>query len=633
MTKKIRQLVLFSILLLLIVLWFALTTGEHQEPFNPNLLAAHLTWICPPGWEEKFALFLTGEEVQKVFKQDTQNSLYSEDSRRGRIRYAGVSYHGLFAFEESAIEIKPQSWDRGVNSLELTIYNAPGARLLYRIGVRTRASAEWSRPVQYLYKHTFDREVMEKVSITFPESVDEVTEIVLETRGSGAGAWINPRLVRSAARSRLFVVILLDALRADHLSLYGYQRPTSPFLDALSKEAMVFRNVFSTTSWTLPAVASLFSGKTPDQHLVMTPEDRIPADIPLLAELLQERGFLTAAFTGGGFVDDSYGFARGFNTYSNYPGDVFFWDSAEKVFDSFRQYLHDNSAEDLFVFLHTYQIHAPYKAPPEFLVKINPELNVNMIGIRDFLGDSSQYFSSIPEQDRRNLIDIYDASIMYSDQALVGGVVEYLRENDLFAESMLVVLSDHGQEFYDHSSWEHGHSLYRELVSIPLLIKYPRSRLKGDDHALTSITDVASIILAESGIEYDKKAFPGRGRKGNAAVSALLPVSPIIPQFPGKIALINDRYHLIMNFWDQENSRFFNPPPPFMQEIELYQSRDHRQLTNLADRRGYAVDEFRSRLDGYLQFFRQDRPRMFKIDGELEKRLKSLGYLGGSSSE
>ncbi|MCP5048137.1 MAG: sulfatase-like hydrolase/transferase, partial [bacterium] len=168
------------------------------------------------------------------------------------------------------------------------------------------------------------------------------------------GAWINPRLTVNNKNPKIVVVIVLDTLRRDHTSLYGYSRNTTPTLETLSKDATVFQNAYTTTSWTLPAHVSLFSGKNLAEHGVITPNDRISLQYPLVAEIFQQKGYVTAAFTGGGFIEDSFGFARGFQFYSNIPGRAFSMNSAERVFNHFKNYIAGFWGNDLFIFLHTY---------------------------------------------------------------------------------------------------------------------------------------------------------------------------------------------------------------------------------------------------------------------------------------
>ena len=254
------------------------------------------------------------------------------------------------------------------------------------------------------------------------------------------------------------------------------------------------------------------------------------------------QGFLTAAFTGGGFVEDSYGFYRGFQYYSNEPGNVFSMNSAERVFNHFKNYIKRFQGNDLFIFLHTYQMHAPYKAPRPHIEKINKNNKGNLLGVSKFIHHKHEYYKPLEKEKRQQLIDLYDASILYTDEALLGNIIDYLKQKGLYENAAVVVLSDHGEEFYDHGSWEHGHTLYNELIKIPLVIKYPFNSQQRKNHApdaLVSITDIPGILLEQSGFKYDKTHFKVKVGEPNRVLPLLFPVSPIIKQFLSKVSFVS----------------------------------------------------------------------------------------------
>ncbi|MDD8012734.1 MAG: sulfatase-like hydrolase/transferase, partial [Acidobacteriota bacterium] len=393
-------------------------------------------------------------------------------------------------------------------------------------------------------------------------------------------------------------------------------------------DARVFRRAFSSTSWTLPAHASLFSGMDLAGHRVLGPTDRLGEDYPLLAEVFQKNGFATAAFTGGGFVDDQYGFHRGFEVYSDRSGDVFLMDSAERVLNNFRRFADAAWGEDLFVFLHTYQAHAPYKFPARFKAAINPDLESNLLGPGNFLEDKRvECFKELPAAARQELLDLYDTAIFYADQALVGGVVDYVKKKGAYDEATIAVLSDHGEEFYDHGSWEHGHSLYNELIRIPLVIKFPRSRWRGTDDALTSIADIPSLLLKESGLGSPQGFLRDARKEKKRVLPVALPVSPIIKEIPAKVSFVDDRFHFIYNMIDRKALDVFVPRPPVPQAYEFYDRADEGETVNLAASRPQALKEFHARLAAYLRRLRDARGRERELDESLRRELKSLGYL------
>ncbi len=343
----------------------------------------------------------------------------------------------------------------------------------------------------------------------------------------------------------------------------------------------------------------------------------------MITELLQHSGYQTFAFTGGGFVEDNYGFAKGFQYYSNIPGYVFSMNSAEKVFRHFKNRMASVWGTNLFVFLHTYQLHVPYKAPHQYLNRFNKTLDKNLIGVRNYLKDNSEYYKKIPEKERQNLIDIYDAGIYYSDKELIGKTIELLKKKKYYRNSMIIVLSDHGEEFYDHKSWEHGHSLYRELIKIPLIIKYPENKKTGIEKRVASIKDIAGIIADEIG--KGEKIFKNNISKKNRELKILLPLSPIIKQFSPKISFVNSKYHFIFNIKGNEKS-FFNPPPE-SPVYELFSLKDTKEKKNLAKKQSKELRIFIKEANKLQKIMKGLKRGQNKISPELMKKLKSLGYL------
>lgn len=587
---------------------------------NPNIIAAGLSFDLPENAETRFDELVKETELEKIFIRDTINRFYPESKWVGRVKDRGVSYQALFSIDNTKIVYNAGNPEQ--RRLYFSIYNPPGSKLFYRIYLEDKTRKK------RIYSGYFKEQRHFSGHVNLDSTFKEDFRIVFETRGKGIGAWVNPRFAKKSEKPRVFVIIVLDTLRYDHTSLYGYKRNTTPYIDTLAADGRVFQNAYSSTSWTLPAHVSLFSGKDLVRHRVTTQENTIPDDYPLIAEVFQKNGFVTAAFTGGGFVNDHYGFHRGFQYYSNLPGRVFNLNSAEIVLKHFENYIETYWGEDLFVFLHTYQVHAPYKFPPKYVRHFNKDLNVNLKGPGNFIRDKkTEIFKPLKEEDRQTLIDLYDTAIYYADEALVGGIIRYLKDKGVYDRSMLVVTSDHGEEFFDHGGWEHGHSLYNELIKIPLIIKYPENRKKGVENTLASFTDIAGIMLQASGLPYEKEQFPIRLGEKDRVLPVLFPHSPIIRHIPPKVSFVSDTHHFIYNMIDREKMKIFNPQPRELEVFELYETKDKKETKNLAKKESKAMREFRALLKKYLQLLRGIEGKTSKLDKDLERELKSLGYL------
>ena len=624
MKKKNNRMLFFVLLPIVLAAILGLQRCKHTKTSSPSLLVGNLMFQLPANAEERFKQLVTKTDLAKHFKQSRVNVFFKQNKWIGRVRENDVSYHALFTVDEAKIIYQPINLDAG--GLLFSIYHPLNSTLTYSISIENKNTK----------KNVFNKSFDDKSKgffdgfIPFDKPFKGVTKIIFETKGRGMGAWVNPWFHTVKKNPKIFIMMVLDTLRYDHTSLYGYFRKTTPFLEKLAADGVKFDHAFSTTSWTLPAHVSLFSGKGLSEHGVIAPKDSISENYPMMAEIFQMNGYVTAAFTGGGFVEDSYGFYRGFQYYSNAPGDVFSMNSAERVFNHFKNYMKRWWGNDLFIFLHTYQMHAPYKAPRSYVEKINKNVEGNLLGISNFIKQKHEYFKPLGEENRRRLIDLYDASILYTDEVLLGNVIRFLKEKGVYENAMIVVLSDHGEEFYDHGSWEHGHTLYNELIKIPLVIKYPFSgeHKKGNEDALVSISDIPGMMLKESGLRYDENDFKIQMGKPARVLPVLLPVSPIIKQFLTKISFIDDSYYFIYNHIDDKKLGFFNPPPAEVPVYELYERKDLKEKHNVYKKIFKKVASFKKPLKMVLEKLKQLKGKQKKLDKDLEKKLKSLGYLG-----
>ncbi len=613
------------IVLFLFILGIYIFNINKSKTSNLNILANAPIYKMQKNVEHRFASLKNKGKLERIFKTDQQNIYYKKNKWHGRVRFGGISYQALFTIDTSMVHYSLSG--NNIEGLNFKIFNPKNAKLTYLIGLKYKGKSK------IVFRKSFESQKLFTGDMKFSKPISGEFEISFISKGRGLGAWINPRLVKSKKKPNIVIVIVMDTLRYDHTSIFGYHRKTTPYLEKLAKDSILYKNAFSTTSWTLPAHVSLFSGKNLTEHGVIAPTDKISLTYPLLAEVFQKNGFVTAAFTGGGFVEDSYGFHRGFQYYSNIPGNVFSMKSAERVFSHFKNYINRYSGNDMFIFLHTYQIHAPYKAPRKYINRIKKNVKGNLIGISKFIKDKKNYFMPVKDEQKQLMIDLYDASILYTDEALIGNVINYLKEKGYYDNATIAVLSDHGEEFYDHGSWEHGHTVYSELTKIPLIIKFPftnKTKKNIIDNDLVSISDIAGIILKSSKLEkYIDVNFKVRQKNKNYLITVLLPVSPIIPQFSPKISFIKDNLHFIYNKIDKNSNNYFSPSP-IKKKHELFNfSNDLKEKINIFNKNSPIFKYFNNIVKKYL--LKLEKIKKYdnqKIDKNLEKRLKSLGYLG-----
>ncbi len=300
---------------------------------------------------------------------------------------------------------------------------------------------------------------------------------------------------------RGLVLISLDTLRADHLGLYGYSRDTSPFLDRLAERAVVFDRAVVQFPSTLTSHVSMLTGFFPWEHGVFPPDGKLAEDTPLLAEVLKRGGFRTAGYTEGGYMRGRYGFRRGFDDFDS--RDRQGRNQVKKTFDRGLRFLDGLAADEpFFLFLHTYAVHAPYvpepewlemfwegPAPPDAFPPTGPELR-----------RAQEEDRQIPDNVRRWLVALYDAEIRSLDSVLEGFFAE-LDARGVLEDSVVVVTSDHGEEFMDHGSLNH-HQLYDEILHVPLLVLHPDVSSRREP-TLVEIVGLAPTLAALAGVPME----------------------------------------------------------------------------------------------------------------------------------
>jgi len=278
-----------------------------------------------------------------------------------------------------------------------------------------------------------------------------------------------------ARDARPIIIVDIDTLRADHLGCYGYERDTSPNLDAFARESLRFDWAFSQAANTPPSQTSILTGLYPSTHGMIEDDDRVPESITTLAEALAAHGWRTAAFVDGGYMSGKFGIGQGFELYEDEPGGTGLAGIGPRV----ARWVEEHAAETFLLLIHTYDVHAPY-APPEpyrsmFLEGLEPPTpgfvpdSETLEEIR--LSVWSDEPLSLPHHDLAHAKALYDGEIRKVD-AWFGRFLERLERLGLDERAIVVVLSDHGEEFQEHGSVLHA-KLYSTVTRIPLLIRIP----------------------------------------------------------------------------------------------------------------------------------------------------------------
>lgn len=323
------------------------------------------------------------------------------------------------------------------------------------------------------------------------------------------------------------VIVVVDTLRADHLGTYGYRvHATSPNLDARAPSAAVFERAFSTAPWTLPAFGSLLTGRLPSRHqagriigeeIDFEGDDlhdivehagkafyQLDASLPTLASILRESGYDTGAIINNAFLSPEFGLTRGFDTYdydAAHPAHP-----AEAVTDRALEWLRKREVEGegapFVLLVHYLDPHMPYSAPEPFLGRFAAAYNDDRLELP--IADMSRLRTPIRNRDegwqRYMALEqaLYDEEIAYTD-AQVERLFAALDERGFLDDGYLVLTSDHGEEFYEHGRAEHGHTVFNELIRVPLLMWGPQVR-PGRYALPVSLLDVMPTLLQAAGV-------------------------------------------------------------------------------------------------------------------------------------
>jgi len=480
-----------------------------------------------------------------------------------------------------------------------------------------------------------------KVRLTFLTS-----EIDADSQSQIVPVWVNPIIfqVRETDQKNI-ILISLDTIRPDHLGCYGYQRNTSPAIDLLAADGVLFKNTYSTTSWTLPGHVSLLTSLNCLNHQVYFPLQKMTPDAPTLADILRTQQFYCAAFTGGGYLSETYGFSKGFDSYQEIKlhGDqAIRLDEAERLAQLASLWLEDNKDKNFFLFLHTYQPHDPYAnmSPigKEFLEEESKWEQVKMGILLDERG--GRYHAQFSDEEKQNIIALYDGDIKYTDTFFVRPIMDKLKELGLYEKSLIILTSDHGEEFFDHEAWLHDHSVYEEGIRIPLIVKFPDAEFKGTQiENIARITDIMPTILDRASIKINRQRFDGvslvplingKEKKQRTFVSDVA-----LREFkmsPSVISINKDNFKFILNKkisspYIRRSVRNFDGS-----QIELYDlEKDPGETKNLAANIAFR-DLCFELLDDINRLYEkaeelQKRQDEVTLDQSLRERLKALGYI------
>ncbi len=479
-----------------------------------------------------------------------------------------------------------------------------------------------------------------------------------------------PATLRTASTSRPdrarrpnLILISIDTLRADRLGCYGGPHPTSPAIDALARDGVRFSRAYAASAWTLPSHMTMMTGLSPSAHGV-NPDRALLAGrqepsatfaiggsprLLTLAERLRRLGYRTAAITEGGWVAARFGFDQGFDRYVAQEDDdldsgtqklALAWLAKEATGENDRAF--DASDRPFFLFLHTYQVHQPYRQPPPYDALFVPPgsrgyaragVTLGMADLARFRDGSFPTLASDVEAFRAR----YDGEIRHTDD-FIARLIARLRSTGLDRDTIVLLTSDHGEELFDHGGFDHGDTLYDEVLHVPLILWGPGRLPAGREvEAPVGSIDVTPTLVALAGGDpFAPNAPPIQGKS-------------LLPYFAAKPAAFVDRDRFAEGFatvfhhdLDTDasvplasvrrgaNVLILHRAKP--ESVELYDlTRDPGETENLTGTKPALVAELRAALEAWTR----ENARLHAlygqatqtVDAETEKRLRALGYL------
>lgn len=499
---------------------------------------------------------------------------------------------------------------------------------------------------------------------------------VLSRSGQAHGFWGNPvirnasrKITPASPRSRVphgVIVIWIDSLRKDHLKAYGYKRETAPTISGVAKQGTLISDCISQASWTKVSTPSFLASLYPLSHGVLDFSDRLASSVITLPEVFQEAGYSTVSFSSilltGKFSNLHQGFDQVVESLAFPDRDSS--KTSHAYVPMAIEWIEENGQRPFFMFLHLYDPHDPYRPKSPLDRTWTNEAAVESFNqetrtIEDSIADPLLRRFKKPTLDELKAVNVdahqyaevpsswYDASILAMDFEL-RKLFASLTKMRLDKDTLVVIASDHGEEFFEHGRMFHGQSVYRELIEVPLIFWWPG--VVSDDarvDATVEMVDVMPTVLELSGLSVPIQAqgasFANQIRVGNdqnprtrvpmkpafamkAKVSELL--SPP-PRETESYTVIDGEWKLIHNL----------VPGKGQPEFELYNRlNDHKEQVNLAPNMPHLVSRLARLLDSWRRFtsrqqIKEDIPNPAPLDGEVLRRLISLGYLQGKAAK
>ncbi len=442
---------------------------------------------------------------------------------------------------------------------------------------------------------------------------------------------------RPVAEGPNIIILLLDALRSDHLGCYGYERKTSPRIDRLAREGALFKNAYAPSSWTLPSTGSMLTSLYPREHGAANSTSGISQMAVTLAERMHGAGYDTAAFSANYcFVTAERGFDRGFDHFELFvkessPVSASVLNRTRKLPETYGTVVtadaeqlnlaalkwldeRDDTSRPVFMYLHYMDPHNPYEPPEPFDALFDPDYTGTVDGESIFDAIHKLQFEAT-DRDKEHVVALYDGEIAYADNQ-ISDLLDELEKRQVLQDALVIITADHGEELFERGDIGHGPTLYEEVLRVPLIMWQKQFEQPGAAvDSRVSLLDIVPTVLNVCGIQSrgalrGKPILPPAEKVGSDTVWA--EVDEDILYTAHKRALIEDNWKIITS----GSSR------------ELYDiSSDPHETNDLSAARKEMVELLAGKVDDFSRKLERGASPVIELDDEKLKELESLGYV------
>ncbi|MHC4941383.1 MAG: sulfatase [Planctomycetota bacterium] len=441
------------------------------------------------------------------------------------------------------------------------------------------------------------------------------------------------------------ILISLDTLRRDHLGCYGYERPVSPNMDRLAAENLLLTQVYSQAPYTLPSHVSLFTSLYPSTHGVERQADRLPNRVELLSEILQREGWSTASFSGGGFMSHHYGYYRGHDIYCEVDplGDRYhdwiprewpkFGDGSTGSFRKALDWMSSTKDRPFYLFLHTFMVHE-YLPPLDLADQFNVDCTSDLEPSRKTrIIFTQNYFQEhgVSPENLKFFINLYDATIRAADD-MIGELIDHLKHLGIYDRTLIVITSDHGEEFLEHDGILHTRTVYEELIQVPLIMRVPGIAGGRKIDTVLNQVDIMPTLLQLLGIPAPGAA---QGRSFAAILRGAKERDRIVfaeVNLPGntrRVCLIQDGW----KYMEGDSDARLKYPAPYSEELYRLteDSGEQRNMigeqVDVEEKLKVRMHRFKGELEKTGEIIQAGDDDSSPLSAEVKKMLEEQGYL------